>query len=309
MYLVRKAGKAYGILGEILLKVGDGAKLKMPRPRLKIPCPLLRGFSERREGMPRKARRISKTGCYHVIVRGLNKSAIFKSKSEKTRILNLIKENMEGYNVLVYAYCIMSNHLHLLIKAELDDLASFMSRISTSFAHYYNYRHSRVGTVFQDRYRSQCIESESYFWNCLRYIHLNPVKAGISRYMEDYTYSSIGEYSSPGEEDKEILSVEAHERIKKRFQTRKELMDFHKRRDRYFFYDMPEDEFLHRKEISWDILRDMECELKLPAKEILDYTKTRGKFEKELKDLFKISTRSVKELREAIEKELKKDVC
>lgn len=254
--------------------------------------------------MSRKARQRSRTDCYHIVVRGLNKAIIFRDKREKTRILNLIRENYQEYNVKIFAYCIMSNHFHLLLEAKLDDLASFMSKISAGYAKYYNYRHKRVGYVFQDRYRSQCIENNGYFWNCLRYIHLNPVKARVCRNIEEYTYSSAEEYYRYKDEKERILADAAYSMNKKRFETYIDFVNFHKMSDRNFFIGMPEEELVQRKEISKDILQDMQYELKLPAKEILDYTKTRTQFEDKIRDWLHISKKSAQGIRKMIEKEL-----
>ena len=122
--------------------------------------------------------------------------------------------------------------------------------------------------------------------------------------MEDYCYSSVEEYYHPRKEGDEILSAAAYLMVKKRFETQKGFADFHKASDRYFFYDMPEDEFVRRVEIAREILGDMECELNLSAKEILDYTKTRNKFEAELRDFLKVSLRAAKEIRKEIENKL-----
>lgn len=254
--------------------------------------------------MPRKPRQKSATNYYHIVSRGLNKIAVFKDKREKSRILNLIKENYEEYNVKFYAYCIMSNHFHLLLEAELKELASFMAKITAAYAHYYNYKNNRTGYVFQGRFRSQCIETESYFWNCLRYIHLNPVKAGICKNIMDYTYSSVEEYNHSAKNEKEILCAAAYEMCEKRFAARRDFMDFHELSDRDFFIGMPEEELWQRKEIAKEILWDMQYELKLPAEEILDYIKTRTKFEEKLTERFNISKRYTREIRMMIENEL-----
>lgn len=254
--------------------------------------------------MPRRHRQKSLTNCYHVIVRGLNKLAVFRDQREKNRILSLIRENYKEYNVKIYAYCIMSNHFHLLLEADLKELASFMAKILASYAQYYNYKHSRVGYVFQDRYRSQCIESDSYFWNCLRYIHLNPVKAGICKNIERYSYSSINDYYRGKENKVEILSATAYEMNKKRFEDRKSFIEFHRMSDRNFFIDIPEEELLQRKEIAKDILQDMQCDLKLPAEEILDYAKTREQFEQKIKEQFGVSKKYAREVRKLIKNEL-----
>ena len=81
--------------------------------------------------------------------RGINKEAIFKEQRERTRMLNLIRENTMEYDVEIYSYCIMPNHFHLLIKADLKELASFMAKVLAKFAKYYNQKHNRVGHVFQ----------------------------------------------------------------------------------------------------------------------------------------------------------------
>lgn len=254
--------------------------------------------------MPRKARQKSSTDCYHIVVRGLNKIAVFEEKREKSRILNLIRENYKEYNIKIYAYCIMSNHFHLLLEADLKDLASFMAKIIASFAHYYNYKHNRTGYVFQSRFRSQCIETQSYFWNCLRYIHLNPVKAGMCKNFMDYMYSSVKEYNYSVKSEERILAESAYEMYEKRFQTKMDFMDFHKLSDRGFFIDMPEDELLQRTETAKEILNDMRYELELPAEEILDYAKTRREFEERLTVRFNISQRYIQAIRKAIESEL-----
>lgn len=257
--------------------------------------------------MPRKPRQRSCTDYYHVIARGLNKLDIFRNRCEKSRILNLIRENCQEYDVQIYAYCIMSNHFHLLLKAELKELASFMARILAGYAQYYNYKYKRVGYVFQDRYKSQCIESEAYFWNCLKYIHLNPVKAGICKNIGNYNYSSVKEYYYPENKDKGIITEAAYQMNQKRFVNRKLFIDFHYMSDRNFFIDIAEEEFLQRKVIARDILWDMQHELKIPAIEILSYVKTRNLFEDRIRDLFDISGRMTKEIRKALETEVGQD--
>ncbi len=104
--------------------------------------------------MARKPRQKSISGVYHVVNRGLEKKAVFAQNRERTRMENLVRENYEKYQVEVYAYCIMPNHFHLLLKAELDVLASFMAVISAEYAFYYNYKHNCTGVVFQNRFRS-----------------------------------------------------------------------------------------------------------------------------------------------------------
>ena len=127
--------------------------------------------------MPRRARRESATGFYHIVSRGLDRENIFGEKREKTRFLNLLKDNLKDCNIEIYAYCVMSNHFHLLAKAEKEIMPIFMAKVLGRYAKYYNYKHNRIGYVFENRYNTQCIEDERYFWSCLRYIHMNITQA------------------------------------------------------------------------------------------------------------------------------------
>ncbi len=147
--------------------------------------------------MPLKRRQKSGTDRYHVIAKGINKERTFNQSREKTYLKKIIKKIKKKYeNVEIYAYCIMSNHIHLILKAEFPELSLFMAAVLAEYANYYNYKHHRNGHVFQNRFVSECIETERYFWNCLRYIHLNPVKARVVKEAARYQYSSMMEYKS-----------------------------------------------------------------------------------------------------------------
>ena len=88
--------------------------------------------------MARSPRRISGTGVYHVVIRGNNKEDIFKTNQEKKHFLKLMKEAQEKNSVRLYAYCIMSNHVHIMLHAEPDNLAEYMRNLNTKYAAYYN---------------------------------------------------------------------------------------------------------------------------------------------------------------------------
>lgn len=254
--------------------------------------------------MPRRPRQESGTGFYHIVSRGLDKESIFQTKEEKDRMWKIIWENVKKYPIKMYAYCIMSNHLHLLVKADLKELSLFMAKILAAYAHYYNYKHDRTGYVFQGRFRSQCIDSEAYFWNCLRYIHLNPVKASLCKKPENYLYSSMAEYIDV--KSRKLLAAESYKMLQSRFYDRKEFEKFHRSSCGDFFIDILEEEFMERKAIAQEILGRMHTELEVSEKEILDYIKTRDMFEKELKETFGISKKKVQKIREIIKMELGK---
>jgi len=94
----------------------------------------------------------------------------------------------------VFGYCLMGNHLHLLLQENSESISVTMKRIGTSYAWWYNKKYDRVGHVFQDRYKSECVEDETYLLTVIRYIHLNPVKAKITEKPEEYKWSSCKAY-------------------------------------------------------------------------------------------------------------------
>lgn len=250
--------------------------------------------------MPRGPRKKSSTGIYHVTDRGINKLSIFNSNREKTRFQNLLREYKEKYDVQIYAYCIMSNHFHLLIKADLEELASFMAKILAIYAIYYNKVHQRIGYVFEGRYRSQCIENANYFWNCLRYIHCNPIKANICKSEELYKYSSAREYY--GEKEIEIVALDALEYFEEKFVDKQEFHDFHQKgADKsILFIDTLEEEFAQQKAHAEGIFEQMQKDLQINAEEILDDITMRNLFDNVISICLKIKKEQAKRVRNAI---------
>ena len=149
--------------------------------------------------MPRVAREKSNTGIYHVMQRGINHQIIFEDDEDYQTYLDTLKEYQKKSGYIIYAYCLMSNHLHLLIKEEAEDLGIAFRRIGASFVYWYNWKYGRRGHLFQDRYKSEVVENDSYFQTVVRYIHQNPLKAGIVQDIADYEWSSHREYmGKPG---------------------------------------------------------------------------------------------------------------
>ena len=99
-----------------------------------------------------------------------------------------------GRNYILYAYCLMSNHIHLLIREREDTIGMAIKRIASSYVYYYNHKYSRDGHLFRERYKSEPVNDMAYFVTLLRYIHQNPVKAGIVNKVNDYEFSSWHEY-------------------------------------------------------------------------------------------------------------------
>ncbi len=144
--------------------------------------------------MPRRARQESNSGIYHVILRGINRQNIFEEDEDCLKFLELLKECKAVSGFYLYAYCLMSNHIHLLMRTGSESLGVIFRRIGAKFVYWYNAKYERTGHLFQDRFRSEAVEDDGYFLTALRYIHQNPVKAGLCGKLEEYPYSSFAGY-------------------------------------------------------------------------------------------------------------------
>ena len=139
--------------------------------------------------MPRIPRNCMETSFFHIMVQGIEKKYIFNENEDIEKYIDLLKKKNE--EIIIIAYCIMNNHGHILIKAE-DSIymEKWMQKVNTSFARYYNKKYDRVGYVFRNRYKTQQIRTIKHLYACLKYIHDNPVKAGICDKPDKYIYSS-----------------------------------------------------------------------------------------------------------------------
>lgn len=244
--------------------------------------------------LPTKRRRESSTQIYHVIVKGINNEKIFNQQREKVYLKKIILKSLEHFKIEIYCYCIMSNHAHFIIRAEIQVLSLFMATILAEYASYYNYKHHRNGHVFQNRFMSECIENERYFWACLRYIHLNPVKAGMIKNPVRYKYSSMGEYLT---EDKVLLHEKAVGFYKKTFKNFEEFEEFHKRREKEIFQDVTDEIRQQQEEIAMlvaeKIFREKELFL---ITQVFEEKNVREEYILLLKQTLKISQKRAKEL-------------
>lgn len=131
------------------------------------------------------------TSFFHIMVQGHNKEYIFNAKEEINQYMKIMKDTKEKIDMTILAYCIMSNHAHILFHEEnINQLIKYMHRVNLMYAKYYNKKHNKVGYVFRDRYKMQPIYSEKHLISCVRYIHNNPVKAHICEKPQEYQYSS-----------------------------------------------------------------------------------------------------------------------
>ena len=144
--------------------------------------------------MPRQARIKSKSGIYHVMLRGINQQQIFEEEEDYQKFLEILKEYKAVSEFELYAYCLMGNHIHLLIKEKKEPIEQIFKRIGGKFVYWYNVKYQRVGHLFQDRFKSEPVETNKYFLTVIRYIHQNPLKAEICKDISEYPYSSYTDY-------------------------------------------------------------------------------------------------------------------
>lgn len=144
--------------------------------------------------MARTAREISNTGIYHIMLRGINRQTIFEDNEDMIRFLDTLARYKDDCLLELYSYCLMGNHVHLLMKETAEPISKIIKRICSSYVYWYNKRYERCGHLFQERFRSEVVETDSYFLTVIRYIHQNPVKAKIVKTVEEYKWSSYKEY-------------------------------------------------------------------------------------------------------------------
>lgn len=172
----------------------------------------------RKSELPRKARVKSKSGIYHIILRGANKQEIFHDDQDCVKFLQVLEAYKQRCDIKVFAWCLMNNHVHLLLKEGKEEISNTMKRIGISFVSYYNKKYRTIGPLFQDRFKSENVETNRYLLTVTRYIHQNPVKAGLVRQADAWKWSSCSgyygvEYFPQGLLDYDlILSLFAHER-------------------------------------------------------------------------------------------------
>jgi len=143
--------------------------------------------------VPRTSRFYSKSKVYHIILKGIDDQTIFYDDEDRKFFLKQISITKNEFNYIVYAYCLMVNHVHLVIKCEDVFLATSMKSLLVRYIHYFNKKYKRKGPLMQNRYKSKNVENERYFIDLCRYVHRNPENAGIAL-TQDYQWSSYKEY-------------------------------------------------------------------------------------------------------------------
>lgn len=143
--------------------------------------------------MARQKRGFSNTGVYHVVFRGINKADVFLDDEDRLKLLYIMKDLQKTEEYQVYAYCIMTNHMHMIVRCQ-KELGNLMRKILSRYVVWYNHKYERCGHLFQDRYYSNSIETAAYFVAGLQYVFNNPVKAGLCKSALEYKWSSLRQW-------------------------------------------------------------------------------------------------------------------
>ena len=140
--------------------------------------------------MPRRARQLAESRIYHVMMRGVNRDAIFLEDEDFARFLDALAKARDASGCTVLAYCLMGNHVHIVLQTADEPIGAVVKRVGVRYAGWFNRKYGRVGHLFQDRFTSRPVEDDGYFVSLLRYVWNNPVEAGLVELPEAYPWSS-----------------------------------------------------------------------------------------------------------------------
>lgn len=140
--------------------------------------------------MSRQRRIKAHSKVYHVMLRGINKQDIFLDKQDLIKFIKEVERTKEKYEYEIYAYALMSDHVHIIIYDKNNNMSTAMQSLEISYSLYFNKKYERIGHLFENRFRSKIVEDRSYLKNLVRYIHKNPENAGLKQ----YEWTSYNEY-------------------------------------------------------------------------------------------------------------------
>ncbi|MFH0763260.1 MAG: transposase [Candidatus Omnitrophota bacterium] len=141
--------------------------------------------------MSRATRLTFDNASYHIMVRGNQRQVTFIEKDDFLKYLELLKHYKRRYNFRLYGYCLMPNHVHLIVEVKKAlILSKLMQGLNQTYTIWFNKKYKKVGHLWQGRYKSKVIEKNQYLLGCLEYVELNPIRANISKSPFDYPWSS-----------------------------------------------------------------------------------------------------------------------
>lgn len=144
------------------------------------------------------------SALYHVTSRGNEKKNIFVSDEDRYKFLQILEDYHDRHGILIHSYVLMDNHYHLILETPQGNLLKVMHGINSGYTGYFNRKYNRIGHLFQGRYKAILVDKENYLTALSRYVHLNPVRAGLADSPEQYRWSSYSGYIGKGKGDKWI---------------------------------------------------------------------------------------------------------
>jgi len=163
--------------------------------------------------MPRLDRPHFSNQYYHVFNRGFDRKELFLDESDYLRFLEKLEASIHRFDWLIYSYCLLPNHYHLQVQVRNDPLGPVLHSLQTSHSVYFNKKYKRSGAVFTNRFKSILIQKEVYHLGLSKYIHLNPVKAGLSPSPQIYPYSSYSEIINESKHQYKIIDKRSVESL------------------------------------------------------------------------------------------------
>lgn len=207
--------------------------------------------------MARRPRLFAPGLLYHVIVRGNQRQKTFLSSPDYEAYLERLARYRRKYNYRVYAYCLMPNHVHLLVESSKQPLAKFMQGLQQSYSQYFNLKHHKSGHLFEGRYKAIICQKDEYLLELIRYIHLNPVRAGMIKTVDGYRYSGHHIYvegkASEVIDATKVLRLLGGQRAYERF-VREGLNQGHKEE----YYEVADQRFLGAEGFGEEMVKGME---------------------------------------------------
>ncbi|MES2257221.1 MAG: transposase [Pseudomonadota bacterium] len=144
--------------------------------------------------MARKPRLHAPGALYHVMLRGNGGQAIFHDDADRIKLQELVGDGVRRFGHRIHAYCWMGNHIHLAVQVDVIPLSKIMHNLSFRYTSYFNWRHEHIGHLFQGRFKAILVDADSYLLQLVRYIHLNPVRAGMLKVAEQFAWSGHRAY-------------------------------------------------------------------------------------------------------------------
>lgn len=154
------------------------------------------------------------------MLRGIDKRYIFEENEDREVFLRCLKRAKEKSKFQLFGYCLMDNHVHLLIKEGQESLGYSIKRITVGYVQWHNRKYGRTGHLFQNRYKSECVETDTYLLVVIRYIHQNPFKASLVTNLSEFPWSSYIQYLA------EVPSIIDREMVLSYFGGISEFKDF-----------------------------------------------------------------------------------